>query len=151
MKHTLQRKKPVSILAGLGIQVFAASIIGNVYVQATPIGLNIVNAKTIASFTSAIDGQQTLAQNNFCTIENSIQEAEVALARSQAQLTQADNNLQEFRLAYDRYNTLVLKGKANYQQLETATSAYTLAQLQKSSAIKGLQHSQAQLETTKSC
>jgi phage-related tail protein len=148
MKHTLQRKKPVSILAGLGIQVFAASIIGNVYVQATPIGLNIVNATTIAS---AIDGQQTLAQNNFCTIENSIQESKVALARSQAQLMQANTNLQEFRSAYDRYNTLVLQGKANHQQLETATSAYNLAQLQKSAAIKGLQHSKAQLETTSSC
>jgi hypothetical protein len=129
----------VSIWIGLG-GIIVASIVGGRYVPATSTDLDIANTRTIAS-----------TQGDVCTAPNvtqapnPTQAAQVAFSLSQQHLAQTDTNLQKFQLDYSRYKTLASQGKATSNQLQAAKVAYDLAQLQKSSALEGLQHAQAQL------
>jgi hypothetical protein len=139
----------VSICAGLCICAFVASNVSGSSVQAIPGTLDSINIKTNVPMPPVLDPHQTLAQSDVCVVQYSIEEAEIAVALSQAQLIQANINLQEFHYDYKRYSALALRGKVTKQQLVTATSAFNLAQLQKSSAIKGLQDSKAQLNSAR--
>ncbi len=133
-----------SIWVGLGIGIIVASIAGDRYTQATSTDGNSANTRIIASTAPVIGGQKNLAQGGICLAENSKQDVRVALSLSQAHLVQANTNLQKFQSDYSRDNTLASQGKATRQQLQTAKAAYDLAQLQKNSALQGLQHAQAQ-------
>jgi F0F1-type ATP synthase membrane subunit c/vacuolar-type H+-ATPase subunit K len=119
---------------GLGIGVITASIAVDRDAQATSTDLDIANTRIIAS-----------TQGDVCIAQDPIKEAQVALSLSQAHLVQANTNLQKFQSDYSRYKALASQGKATDKQLQAAKVAYNLAQLQKSSALKGLQHAQAQL------
>ncbi len=129
-----QKKPPASIWIGLGIGIIIASIAGDRYVQAKSTNLDIANTRTIAS-----------TQGDVCIAQNPTQDAQVALALSEAHLAQTNTNLEKFQSDYSRHKTLALEGKVTPKQLQTAKTAYDLAQLQKSSALQGLQHAQSQL------
>jgi hypothetical protein len=137
---TLPKTLLVSIWSGLGIGLIVASIAGSRYVKATSTDLDIANARIVASTPSDV-----------CIAPNPIQApkplpaAQVAFALSQAHLVQADANLQKFQSDYNRYKTLASQTKVTGKQLQAAKVAYDLAQLQKSSALEGLKHAQAQL------
>ena len=129
-------KPLVSICAGLGIGIIMTSLAENRQIQAAATALDIANTRIITATTPAVGGRQTLAQTDACIAENSTQEAQVALALSQAQLAQTHTNLQKFQSEYNRHKMLASQGKATPRQLQTAKVAYDLAQLQKSSALQ---------------
>jgi hypothetical protein len=140
-----------STCIALSITMFIASKVGEVNFQNTPIDPAIINTRVITSTVLAIEQQQILAQNDLCIAQNPIQETEVAFSRSKAQLIQANANLEEFRFNYNYHSTLALQDKTTHKQLQIATSAYKLTQLQKSSAVRGLQHSRVQLDLARKC
>jgi hypothetical protein len=137
---TLPKTPPVSIWVGLGMGIIVAGIVVGRYVPATSTDLDTANARIIAS-----------KQGDVCTAPSpiqspeTIQAAQVAFSLSQTHLAQTGTNLQKFQADYSRYKSLASQGKATGNQLQAAKVAYDLAQLQKSSALEGLQHAQAQL------
>jgi multidrug resistance efflux pump len=116
---SLQRKKTLIILAGLGI--FIASISSFDYVRSTT--------------------SPTEVEVDRITVEK----VRVAVALSQAQLLQSQTNLIKFQSKYDTAKNLFQKGTANRQQLDTAKAGYELAQVQKCAALLGVRESSAQL------
>jgi hypothetical protein len=145
----LSNKILVSIYAGLCTCVFVASDLSKISVQAIPGNLDSINIQTNVSMPPVLDPRQTLVQSDVYVVQYSIEEAEIALALSQAQLIQANINLQGFHYDYKRYSALALRDKVTQQQLVAFASAFNLAQLQKSSAIKGLQDSKTQLNSAR--
>jgi hypothetical protein len=137
---TIPKTLLVSIWSGLGMGLIVASIAGGRYGQATSTNLDIANTRIIASPQSDVCIAPDPIQ-----VPKPLQAAQVAFSLSQTHLVQADTNLQKFQADYSRYKTLASQGKVTDKQLQAAKAAYDLAQLQKSSALEGLQHAQSQL------
>lgn len=138
------KKTLVSIWTGLGIVIIGAIIPGE-YIQTTFTYLNIDNIRISASKILGTSDLPALAKGDACIAQNPVQDAQVALSLSQVHLAQANTNLQKFQSDYSHHKTLASQDKVTPKQLQAAKTAYDLAQLQKSSALKGLQQAQVQV------
>jgi hypothetical protein len=77
--------------------------------------------------------------------QTAVKEAKIAIALSQADVTQAELNLQTFKTDYDRDRDLYRSGTIDRQKLARTSKIYDFAKAQKGRARDGLQQAQAQL------
>jgi hypothetical protein len=153
---SLQRKKALMILAGLGI--FTASISSFEYARSTttnlaPNNLIVVTPALLVvcrnttsdteNLTTSVEAKdwKPLLRDDQVAVEN----AKAAVILSQAQLLQSQTNLIEFQSQYDTAKILFQESTASHQQLDAAKTAYNLAQVQKDAAIIGVRESSTQL------
>jgi hypothetical protein len=111
--------------------------------KTTPPDLRVIAANSTS--TDRQPAAASTAPDRVKIAQAALEEAQVALALSQADVEQADINIQTFKTEYDRHQELHRRGAIDRQKLARAKKAYDFAHHQKSYAIHGLKQVKLQL------